>query len=374
VKTSLPVTEAIQSGRATCLFSDDFSRVQLDLEAWAGATSDYRVVSVQLDTIDDVSEIIESLLKRLASVLLLLWPDWYGGKFALDERAEFDRRVTRLRQENPRVDRKWLTAVATRCRRGEVPYLKRYAVTTQARQLRQALAQRELIVAIYLPQPDPPAEPLYFLARISEWLSQEAEAALLLILPSHLRERTELDSINSRAFSWPPHTPQSTGQDVAVARAADAMHTAGVADTPPTSGLASVIDEQKHVVCPVIGRPHPGSPGEQLLARQLELEEDLRDMFQFNQRLETVFENRFLVDLLWSDGRLVVEIDGYGWHSTRSAFHADRQRDYELTLSGYLVLRLTHDFVMEDPQLACSRIRELVEFRRRYPFPREVIS
>ena len=42
----------------------------------------------------------------------------------------------------------------------------------------------------------------------------------------------------------------------------------------------------------------------------------------------------FLVDFLWRNRRLVVEVDGFGAHGTRSAFEADRARDIELKLMG----------------------------------------
>lgn len=68
----------------------------------------------------------------------------------------------------------------------------------------------------------------------------------------------------------------------------------------------------------------------------------------------------FLVDLLWEAGRLVVEVDGYGPHSSRAAFARDRHRDYELAASRYRVLRLTHDEVMMPGTLALEKIRTLI--------------
>ena len=62
-----------------------------------------------------------------------------------------------------------------------------------------------------------------------------------------------------------------------------------------------------------------------------------------------------------------MEIDGYRCHSSRSDFANDRQRDYELQLSGYLVLRLTHDSVMADVELAIDKIRDLVKLRTSQP-------
>ena len=70
------------------------------------------------------------------------------------------------------------------------------------------------------------------------------------------------------------------------------------------------------------------------------------------------------VDLLWARGRLAIEIDGYGSHGNRMAFMQDRHRDYELILSGFLVLRLTNDEIAEDLEKALEKIRDVVKFRR----------
>jgi very-short-patch-repair endonuclease len=39
--------------------------------------------------------------------------------------------------------------------------------------------------------------------------------------------------------------------------------------------------------------------------------------------------------------QLVIEVDGYAFHSTRTAFERDRRRDTELLGAGYRVLRVT---------------------------------
>ncbi len=73
------------------------------------------------------------------------------------------------------------------------------------------------------------------------------------------------------------------------------------------------------------------------------------------------------MDLLWTAGKVVVEVDGYQHHGHRQAFSADRRRDYELTVSGYLVLRLPHDEVLDDVELAVEKIRDMVRFRQAHP-------
>jgi very-short-patch-repair endonuclease len=47
------------------------------------------------------------------------------------------------------------------------------------------------------------------------------------------------------------------------------------------------------------------------------------------------------VDFVWIAQRLVVEVDGYAFHSSRSAFERDRRRDADLIGAGYRVIRLT---------------------------------
>ncbi len=47
------------------------------------------------------------------------------------------------------------------------------------------------------------------------------------------------------------------------------------------------------------------------------------------------------VDFLWRAERLVVEVDGYRYHSTRASFQADRARDRDLQRLGFIVLRFT---------------------------------
>jgi very-short-patch-repair endonuclease len=49
----------------------------------------------------------------------------------------------------------------------------------------------------------------------------------------------------------------------------------------------------------------------------------------------------FEVDLYWRDAGLIVEIDGFAYHSSRSAFERDRDRDARLQLSGNTVIRIT---------------------------------
>jgi very-short-patch-repair endonuclease len=117
-------------------------------------------------------------------------------------------------------------------------------------------------------------------------------------------------------------------------------------------------------LAPWRGAPHPLSEIEQRLAAILRDDTELAALFCFNWFVDTVRGSRPKVDLVWIDGRLVVELDGYPDHATRRAFIGDRHRDYELALSGYTVLRLANDEVVQDFGRAIEKIRDLVRLRR----------
>jgi hypothetical protein len=68
----------------------------------------------------------------------------------------------------------------------------------------------------------------------------------------------------------------------------------------------------------------------------------------------------FLVDFHWPGTTLVVETDGYTYHSMPSAFEADRARDQALTLAGYTVLRFTHHQLTRQKTEVARRLRRLL--------------
>jgi very-short-patch-repair endonuclease len=100
------------------------------------------------------------------------------------------------------------------------------------------------------------------------------------------------------------------------------------------------------------------------LERALRSDADLAPLFDCNQFVDTVRGSRPKVDFVWTQGRMVVELDGYGSHGNRTAFMYDRHRDYELTLSGYTVLRLANDEIAQDIGKAVEKIRDIVQLCR----------
>jgi very-short-patch-repair endonuclease len=47
------------------------------------------------------------------------------------------------------------------------------------------------------------------------------------------------------------------------------------------------------------------------------------------------------VDFVWRDRRLIVEVDGYAYHRSPSAFERDREKDVILGVAGWRVMRFT---------------------------------
>lgn len=85
------------------------------------------------------------------------------------------------------------------------------------------------------------------------------------------------------------------------------------------------------------------------------------------QRLPTpavnVWVEGVLVDALWIRERVIVELDGFEYHRTRSAQRRDAERDRRLTLAGYLVLRFGWHEVVERPSATARAIRDLLRRR-----------
>lgn len=63
------------------------------------------------------------------------------------------------------------------------------------------------------------------------------------------------------------------------------------------------------------------------------------------------------VDFLWSEQRVVVEVDGHTYHSTRDQRSSDSSRQNRLTALGYTVLRFTSDQLRDSRPEVVSTVR-----------------
>jgi very-short-patch-repair endonuclease len=66
----------------------------------------------------------------------------------------------------------------------------------------------------------------------------------------------------------------------------------------------------------------------------------------------------YTVDALWRDHKLVVEIDGYAFHSTHRSFESDHERDLRLTAAGFTVMRFTRDQVVKQGAWVLVRLAQ----------------
>lgn len=66
---------------------------------------------------------------------------------------------------------------------------------------------------------------------------------------------------------------------------------------------------------------------------------------------------RFLIDFLWKQERVIVETDGRETHETPTAFQDDRRRDQFLAVAGYRVLRVTWNQIHGERGAVLRRIR-----------------
>lgn len=66
----------------------------------------------------------------------------------------------------------------------------------------------------------------------------------------------------------------------------------------------------------------------------------------------------FLVDAYWPEARLVVELDGYEFHSDRDAFERDHEKRVALRRSGLTVVEFTYRQAVDRPAWVVGVVRE----------------
>lgn len=83
----------------------------------------------------------------------------------------------------------------------------------------------------------------------------------------------------------------------------------------------------------------------------------------FPQAEMNVRVNGYEVDFLWRPQRLIVEIDGYAYHSSRSAFERDRAKDAALAAAGFLVIRITWLQMEHEPYVVVAHLAQALARR-----------
>jgi very-short-patch-repair endonuclease len=70
------------------------------------------------------------------------------------------------------------------------------------------------------------------------------------------------------------------------------------------------------------------------------------------------------VDCLWPGG-VIIELDGFAGHGTRTAFREDRARDRRLRVAGYGVIRIAPEQLEDEPEALAADLRALYEGGRK---------
>jgi hypothetical protein len=74
----------------------------------------------------------------------------------------------------------------------------------------------------------------------------------------------------------------------------------------------------------------------------------------------SIDDDRFQVDCLWPEPRLIGELDGFKSHGTKRAFRKDRRRDRRLSANGFRVVRITEDQLRNEPSELAADLRALI--------------
>jgi very-short-patch-repair endonuclease len=69
------------------------------------------------------------------------------------------------------------------------------------------------------------------------------------------------------------------------------------------------------------------------------------------------------VDAVWLEQKLIVELDGWEHHRGRHAFEGDRERDIQLTLAEYQVIRVTQRRIERGRPKLVGELRKLLDLR-----------
>ena len=297
-----------------------------------------RVVICQLDDPPAHTMLLEHLVQELADAARLLWPDWYGPHVRLSEesattRVTTDSNLQALLAANIRVDAAWFRKASLLANRSRLPIVADTSVTRQVRELAACLGSEEICIIITVTLPEADRDRLHNIVKATEWLAREADAPVVVVTSPQL--------VPDGCPIPFPLVPESPG------------------NTPPAT------EECPQRLLPFEGRPHPHSPGEQLLAAALAADHELTGLFGFNEPVTAKSERRFIVDLLWRHGKVIVEVDGYRDHSRPDMFCKDRQRDYELLISDYVVLRIPHTEIVNNIEPVLQKIRQVVRWRQK---------
>jgi very-short-patch-repair endonuclease len=262
--------------------------------------------------------ILDQLVTDLAELALDRWPRWYGRDTAQAEELLVDALA------DPLVSAPWLRAAVKRVNAGHVPRFRKSPRALEFAQLMRAIdpLQPTLIAELDVGAPARAAATI----QVLEWCTAHG-GSVVALLPT-------------RPPPLPPYDRILYGA-LEVVRAAMPV-------------------AERFIVAP--SRAHHASEVEQKMEAALRRDPELGPLFVCNETVSISGFGSPRVDLLWRDGRVVVELDGPE-HQDDPTFGHDRHRDYELLVAGYLVLRITNHQAQTDLARAIEKIRAVVRLR-----------
>lgn len=71
-------------------------------------------------------------------------------------------------------------------------------------------------------------------------------------------------------------------------------------------------------------------------------------------------QERYYLDIAFPNMKLAIEIDGFGFHSNRTQFETDREKQNALVAQGWTILRFTWRMITEQPHQVLAKIRALL--------------
>lgn len=371
MKPATRCTRDWAAGRVKCLFAEHVTDALAALELSAVHGHLPSIVVVRWRQAPRIDSALPYVLERLAAAARTVWPAWFGEVWTSGDRGA--ERCAAHAASCCQVNRQWVLEAWRLAASRQLPLPHEYAKSVSARNLAQAISPDPLMILLAVE-----AEGLHSrtsrphldgMCRVGQWLANHTGGRIGLLLDRTMEGRAELQSVDYESWRWPEDVggvPATEGAGWVAAVLSSSSEEGSIGgDSGATAAPAGLPYEDKLSLWPVIGRPHPASPGEQLMAAALREDPELCDAFEFNSPVPTVHGTRYIVDMLAARYRVIVEIDGFRHHSSRAAFRMDRQRDFELHSSGYLVLRLPHEDVLADPGRALAKIRCIVSFRGR---------
>jgi hypothetical protein len=320
----------------------DSERLRLLLDHADVPMGERRALFLSLNGMPNAKKIVEQAVDALADTALRMWPVWYSGVSFADIRGDTlgreaaRARVRAMTKAMPHVSRAWAERAATLALDGRKPRVLDIALATELEQLCLVINRGGLVLITNSGGSEAEGAAL---VHALEWMTRKAHIAVVVLFETLPESKSPYDRILYGA------------QCIELTESASLSTPAQDFATPAW-------------LAPVQGMPHPLSVTEQRLAKAIVLDAELAPLFGYNVFVETVRGSRPKVDLLWSAGRLVIELDGYPDHGSRTSFMYDRHRDYELALSGFSVLRLANDEIAQDIGKAVEKIRDMVQLCR----------